>query len=89
MTHPDPTDGGPDADASSPAGRLASAVTAHDAGDYAAVRGLIADLGDGLDDKQQAELQRLRARTGVDPVQVGVLLACLALLCVVAFVYAP
>ena len=60
---------------------------AYDAGDYASVRQLLEGLGEGLGPEQQTELRLLRARTQVDPVQLGIMLSCLVLFCVVAWRY--
>jgi len=91
MTTSDASDAQPAGADDGPASRLQRAQAAHDAGNYGAVGELLTDLGeglgDGLDDAQRAQLQLLRARTEVDPVQVAVLCACLAGLCVVAFTY--
>ena len=66
---------------------LERAAEAYEAGDHVEVRRQLVAVGDDLDGAQREQLARLRARTEVDPVVAGVLVACLALLCVVAFVY--
>lgn len=87
MVTSEPTQDAPSSADGTPGGRLELASAAHDAGDFAAVRELLDGLGEGLDEKQQEQLQLLRARTQVDAVQIWILLACFGLFCVVAWKY--
>lgn len=67
--------------------RLAEAFAAFEVGDYRRVR----EVCDALVEAPQEDVARaareLRARTEVDPVQIGVLLACLALFVILAYMY--
>lgn len=67
--------------------RLAPLRAAHAAGDHVALRRLLSALPAGLSAELSpecaVELSHLRARVEVDPVQIGILLCCFALLCAV------
>ncbi|MCS6799327.1 MAG: hypothetical protein NZ898_12525 [Myxococcota bacterium] len=59
---------------------LGPATRAFEAGDWASVRRLTAALQDHPDEAVRRRAHELRARVGIDPVEVGVVLACVALL---------
>ena len=67
--------------------RLAAAHSAFDRGDYAHVRELCAPLVEAPQDDVARAARELRARTEIDPVQVGVVLACLVLFGIIAYTY--
>jgi len=66
---------------------LREALHAFDAGDYVAVRELTGDLAKSDDDEVRAAAEELAQRIGVDPVQVVVLLACVAVLLTIYWVW--
>jgi len=67
--------------------QLRAAHRAFELGDYRRVRALSDALLEARDGEVAANARELRARTGIDPVQVGVVLACLVLLSLIAYVY--
>jgi hypothetical protein len=67
--------------------RLRAAHRAFEVGDYRKVRALCDDLLEARDGEVSASARELRGRTAVDPVQVGIVLACLVLLGLIAYVY--
>lgn len=81
VPQPLPGEGTPEGD------RLAQAHAAFERGDYAVVRKLCAPLVEAPQDEVARAARELRARTQVDPVQVGVVLACLVLFGIIAYTY--
>lgn len=79
---PLPGEGTPDGD------RLRQAHRAFEAGDYVLVRELCGALSGAEDTEVSAAAAALAKRTGVDPVQIGVLVACLVFFLVITYVYA-
>jgi hypothetical protein len=74
--------------AGTPAGEeLVRANAAFEAGNYQLVREICAKLGEAPDDEVARAARELRARTAIDPVQIGVLVACLALFSVIVYIY--
>ena len=71
----------------SPQERLVRAQRAYETGNYRQVRALCASLVSSHDEAVAAEARALIRRTEVDPVQVAVLVACLVLTGVIAYVY--
>lgn len=67
--------------------KLAQAYAAFDRGDYARVRELCSPLQEAPQDDVARAARDLRARTEIDPVQVGVVLACLVLFAIIAYTY--
>lgn len=67
--------------------KLARAVQAFDAGNYAVVRRLTTELEQATDADVKEYAKGLRRRIDVDPIQIVVLVACLALFLVIAYVY--
>jgi hypothetical protein len=67
--------------------RLAEAERAFAAGDYAAVRSLTSTLLDAKSGDVAKAARELRARVSVDPLQLAVVLACVAFLAAVALVW--
>ena len=78
---PLPGAGTPDGEA------LVQAHRAFDAGDYKRLRALCEGLLEAKDEEVAGAARELRRRTEVDPVQIGVILACLVLFLVIAYVY--
>lgn len=66
---------------------LRDALHAFDAGDYVRVRELTGDLADAEDSEVRAAAERLAERIGVDPIQIVVLLACVAVLFTIYWVW--
>lgn len=66
---------------------LRSAQAAFDRGDYAEVREVTARLVEVPNDAVAAHARDLRHRTQIDPIQVVVILACLALFSTIAYIY--
>ncbi len=66
---------------------LVQAHRAFDAGDYKRLRALCDGLLEAKDEDVARAARELRRRTEVDPVQIGVILACLVLFLVIAYVY--
>jgi len=67
--------------------RLAQAHAAFERGDYARVRELCDTLVEASADDVARAARELRSRTEIDPVQVGVVLACLVLFGIIAYTY--
>lgn len=67
--------------------RLAEAHAAFEVGDYRRVRALCDALAEAPQEEVARAARELRRRTEVDPVQVGVILACLALFVILAYMY--
>lgn len=67
--------------------KLAAAHAAFERGDYARVRELCDELREAPRDDVALAARELRKRTEVDPVQVGVVLACLVLFGIIAYTY--
>jgi len=78
---PLPGAGTPDGD------KLRDAHRAFEVGDYAQVRRTTRSLADASDPDVTKAASELRARTEVDPIQIGVLLGCLVLLVFLTYVY--
>ena len=78
---PLPGAGTPDGD------KLARAHLAFEAGNFLMVRELAAALTEGKNDEVAADAKQLLARIGVDPVQVGAVLACLGIFLFLVFKY--
>jgi hypothetical protein len=82
-------DGDEDVDATDPSpaqARLREARAAFEAGDYRRVRELAASLDDAPPEVADAAAE-LRRRTEVDPVQLLILAACLAIFGAIVYVY--
>jgi hypothetical protein len=67
--------------------KLARALRAFEAGNYALVRTLTIELEQAADPEVKEYAKGLRRRIDVDPIQIVVLVACLALFLVIAYVY--
>jgi hypothetical protein len=67
--------------------RLERAHAAFEAGDYHEVRALTQALFESRDGDVARAARELHARTSIDPVQVGVIAACLVLFAVIVYVY--
>ncbi len=67
--------------------RLRSADGAFERGDYVEVRRVTRGLVEASDDAVAAHARDLLHRTQVDPIQVVVILACLALFSTIAYLY--
>ncbi len=78
---PPPGEGTPEGE------RLAEAHAAFERGDYGRVRALTARLLEAPQDDVARAARDLRRRTEVDPVQIGVILACLVLFLFLAYTY--
>ncbi len=70
-----------------PADRLEEARAAFEAGDFAAVRRICRPLADADVPEVAGAARTLLRRVGVDPVQIVVVAACLALFVVIAAIY--
>jgi len=67
--------------------RLREALHAFDAGDYVAVREITGDLAKSGDPEVRGAAERLAERIAVDPLQIVVLLACVAVLFTIYWVW--
>ncbi|MFW5875255.1 MAG: hypothetical protein ACOCXM_00830 [Myxococcota bacterium] len=67
--------------------RLAAADAAFEAGDYRRVRALCRDLTDADDPTVQQRAGELMRRTGVDPVQVAVVVGCLVFFAAIVYLF--
>lgn len=67
--------------------RLAEAHAAFEVGDYRRLRALCDALAEAPQEDVARAARDLRRRTEVDPMQVGVILACLALFLILAYMY--
>ncbi|MBW2460356.1 MAG: hypothetical protein JRH11_01835 [Deltaproteobacteria bacterium] len=67
--------------------RLRSAEGAFERGDYVEVRRVTRGLLEASDDGVAAHARGLLHRTQIDPIQVVVILACLALFSTIAYLY--
>jgi len=68
--------------------KLREAETAFERGDYVRVREIATPLVESAKDDEVARHARdLRRRTLVDPVQIGVIVACLALFAYIVYTY--
>lgn len=76
-----PGEGTPEGD------KLKDAHAAFDAGDYRRVRALCDELARASDAEVVRAAVALRRRTEVDPVQIGVLVACLVFFAIIVYVY--